>query len=80
MKKHTFKLVISLLTVSVLSACTGNKTQTDADNLSVGSVEDITLPPQTITGRKEVKERNPEETISFDEWRKRRIEELKQDQ
>lgn len=60
-----------------LSACVGGKKATAdevAANKDVAS-QDITRPPQTIVGRKEVEEQNPEETISFDEWRKKRLEE-----
>ncbi len=67
--------MIYLLLGLTLCACGGNKKEAVAE-----PVEDITRPPQTIVGREEVQERNPDETISFDEWRKRRLEELKKQQ
>ncbi len=64
---------------ATLVACGGNK-KAPADPETGEPIADITRPPQTIVGRKEVQERNPEETISFDEWRKRRLEEQRQQQ
>lgn len=65
----------------MLSACAGKKAATNTDSTNSakqGTVADITRPPQMIKGEKEVvEESNPDETISYDEWRKRREAELK---
>ncbi len=71
------KAALILLTVFLVSACGGNK-KAPVENGQ--PVADITRPPETIVGREEVQERNPEETVSFDEWRKRRVEELRRQQ
>lgn len=71
-------LLISLLGLT-LSACGGNKRASTAPDTGQPTA-DITRPPKTIVGREEVQERNPEETVSFDEWRKRRLEEQKKQQ
>lgn len=68
---------ISLIAASclVLSACGGSKktpVQVDAANST-----DITRPPVIVKDEKAVEaEKNPEETISFDEWKKKRDAEL----
>lgn len=67
------KMVLGLFVGLALSACGGGSKKVAAEPVEPG--QDITRPPQTIVGREEVKERNPDETISFDEWRKRRLEE-----
>lgn len=72
-------LVLSFTLSITLGACGGNK-KAVAENATEGATSDITRPPQTIVGRQEVQERNPEETISFDEWRKRRLEEQRKQQ
>ncbi len=69
---------VTIVVVSLaLSACAGGKknNSTEANGAEKAVSQDITRPPQTIVGRQEQQEQNPEETISFDEWRKKRLEE-----
>lgn len=73
------KNALALIFCATLAACGGNK-KAPIDAETGEPTADITRPPQTIVGRIEVQERNPEETISFDEWRKRRLEEQRQQQ
>ena len=70
--------LLALIAVSI-SACGGSSKKNE---VAKTQGPDITRPPQTIEGetRQPVQERSPEETISFDEWRKRRLEELKKQQ
>ena len=82
--KTTKQFVPAIIVVSMslaLSACAGKKKQeaqatAQTQAAQPAATQDITRPPQTIVGRKEVKQRNPDETISFDEWRKKRLEEI----
>ncbi len=78
------KLVLLMSVTMTVSACGANKKGVANSSASSGgaavATSDITLPPNTIEGRVEAKQRDPEETISFDEWRKRRIQELEKEQ
>lgn len=67
----TLVLALSL----TVSACGLIKKSPEANPEAKEVVADITRPPETIVGRKEVEARDPDETISFDEWRKRRLKE-----
>ncbi len=70
--------IFALLLVG-LTACGGNKKPAEVAKDTV----DITRPPQTIDGnvsQAPVQERSPDETISFDEWRKRRLQEIQEQQ
>lgn len=72
---------ICLLIVSslLLSACAGKSVKANADEAAkVEPVGDITRPPKLVTGsdRGVAEETNPSETISYDEWRRRREAEL----
>ncbi|GAA6140077.1 hypothetical protein NBRC116583_38240 [Arenicella sp. 4NH20-0111] len=77
-KRSLAPLTLILAFSLTLSACGGFKKDKPALAESKQPSVDITRPPETIVGRKEVEERDPEETISFDEWRKRRLEEQKE--
>lgn len=70
--------LVSFFVASTLMGCAGNKKSTSDEQLAKQG-PDITRPPQTIgtQDRQVAEERNPDETISFDEWRKKRLEELK---
>jgi len=69
-------ITLVVLAVTLLTACAGKKTTTEAAETK-DAVADITRPPQTVKREREVvEETNPDETISFDEWRKRRQAEL----
>jgi len=69
------KLLIVTVVLTTLVACGGGR-KAPVDPETGNTVSDITQPPQTIVGRQdEVQVRDPEETVSFDEWRKRRLEE-----
>jgi len=69
-------ITLAVLAVTLLTACAGKKTTTEATQTKE-TVADITRPPQTVKREREVvEETNPDETISFDEWRKRRQAEL----
>lgn len=65
----------TLLTCLVLSACGGKKESVDGE-----PVTDITRPPQTVKDAAEEvqQETNPDETISYDEWRRRRQQEAEE--
>lgn len=87
--KHKFsKIGLSMQSLTVLLMCSmvvacGGKAAKATENglaQSGATKADITRPPQTIVGRKVVKESNPDETISYDEWRAKRLEELERQQ
>jgi len=67
-------IILILFASASLSACAGRS----AEPVSSESVEDITRPPQMVKAeqREVIEESDPEETISFDEWRRQRQAEL----
>lgn len=61
------------LTCLVLSACGGNKKP--AAEAEIANTSDITRPPAVVKGRLPVEaESDPDETISYDEWKRKRDE------
>jgi len=77
-RKKVGTTIMSLIVASALVGCGGNKKAADPEAVAKQG-PDITRPPQTIgtqDNKPVVEERNPDETISFDEWRKKRLEEL----
>ncbi len=69
-------VILMLFAGMMLSACAGKKTKANSSE-SEQPVADITRPPQMVRAEQEVvEESDPDETISFDEWRKRRQAEL----
>lgn len=66
-------LIVIMVSV-VLSACGGkNKSVAkQAEESKVTTTSDITRPPAVIKEVTVEEESNPDETISFDEWRRRR--------
>ena len=72
----TIRVTTLLFACLVISACGGKKTIT-----SEGPITDITRPPTTVKGVEEQnqEETNPDETVSYDEWRRRRQKEAERD-
>lgn len=69
------KVGLLAITCLTLSACGGNrKVASEAD---VANASDITRPPLIAKNRvPEETEKNPDETISYDEWKRRKDAEL----
>ncbi len=71
--KKRIKLTVALFCIASLSACStigklGSK-EAKADD---APVVDITRPPEMIVNTKDdAVEGNPDETVSFDEWKKK---------
>lgn len=72
------KVGLLALTCFTLSACGGNrKAASEAD---IANTSDITRPPLIAKNRlPEEAEKNPDETVSYDEWKRRRDAELAKD-
>ena len=69
------KVSIIGLTCFVLSACGGNRKP--AEDAVAANSPDITRPPSIVKNRLPSETvKNPDETISFDEWKKKRDAEL----
>lgn len=69
------RVAILVFTCLLFSACGGKK-----ETISEEPVVDITRPPQTVKDAAkpaQEEETNPDETISYDEWRRRREQEAK---
>ena len=77
--KNTVKGLMVIVLAFSLSACGGGK-----KNKSVAEQgPDITRPPETIGTQRQAapaQQRDPDEAISFDEWRKQRLKELEEEQ
>jgi len=73
MKLKTFYLLIGLLVISgSLSACGGKRAKAEKNTEQVAT-GDITQPPSVVKEVVEPEaERDGTETISYDEWRKKR--------
>jgi hypothetical protein len=72
---NILKVSLIGLTCFVLSACGGNKKP--AEEAAVANGSDITRPPSIVKDRLPSETvKNPDETISFDEWKKKRDAEL----
>lgn len=71
-KKNTImKSLILILLCIATSACGGSKKSPDTTNVVKGS--DITRPPVVVKNNRAIEaEKDPEETISFDEWKRQR--------
>lgn len=71
---NSFKLIGAALLCFTMTACAGSKKVAEPTE----PVADITRPPQMVSNDPQVavEESNPDETISYDEWRKRREAEL----
>jgi hypothetical protein len=70
--KLLIKLAITLFFVTAFSSCStiGKLTSGKAQKEATPS-EDITRPPQMVVNTKDdAVERNPDETVSYDEWQK----------
>ena len=77
-RKKIDTILLLLFLATALIGCGGNKKAAETEVVAKQG-PDITRPPQTIgtqEDRQVVEERNPDETISFDEWRKKRLKEL----
>jgi len=72
----TSKLILVIALTGLVTACGGKKpAPVDVD---VANTKDITRPPSiTLNRAPQETETNPDETISYDEWRRRREAELK---
>jgi hypothetical protein len=76
--KRRLKTVFLIVLLGSLAACGGKKARDSADlakevSSSAGTQSDITRPPEVIKEvQNQEQETNPDETISFDEWRRRR--------
>ena len=68
------RVAVLVFTCLMFSACGGKK-----ETISEEPVTDITRPPQTVkdAAKPAQEETNPDETISYDEWRRRREREAK---
>ena len=68
-------VLVLLLAVAIgVSSCAGKRATDSKSEKAAKQVEqiDITRPPQTIGAEREiVVEQNPNETISFEEWKRR---------
>lgn len=63
------------LTCLIISACGSKKIP--ADEAEVANTSDITRPPSIVKNRKPAEsESNPNETISYDDWKRRRDAEI----
>lgn len=68
MNKTPYKIIVCTALLLFISACGGKAAKKE----TVESTEDITRPP-TISGTiVREKEKDPEETVSFDRWKKDR--------
>lgn len=65
------KLLLCLLVAAFLSACGAKKLA--PEEATTANTKDITRPPTVVKTQAPVEsESNPDETISYDEWRRRR--------
>lgn len=89
MNKNSLKILVILLAATQIAACAGGaKKAAGADSDKASSADpqktaptDMTRPPVTIgTQNRVVVESNPDETISFDEWKKQQEVEKSADQ
>jgi len=76
MTTRVIPAAVSVFICLIVGACGGKK-----ESVAEVPVEDITRPPQTVLGgaKKVQEETNPDETISYDEWRRRREQEAEGD-
>jgi len=77
--KNITKGVLVIVLAFSLSACGGAKKNKNVAEQG----PDITRPPQTIGTKRQAapaQQRDPDEAISFDEWRKQRLKELEEEQ
>lgn len=73
-----YKPIPIFLAALLIAACGGKAAKQTAD-AEAKSTEDITRPPVFVKEvDKPAVESNPDETISYDEWRKRREDEQRQ--
>lgn len=71
---NILKVSLIGLTCLILSACGGNKKP--AADVEIANASDITRPPAVVKDRLPVEaESDPDETISYDEWKRKRDEE-----
>lgn len=66
MNKTPYKVIVSIALLLLVSACGGKAAKKE----TVESTEDITRPPKISSEIVREKEKNPEETVSFDRWKK----------
>lgn len=75
-KKTMLKIGLVALTCFTLSACGGKRAPVDAANAE--NTPDITRPPKVAKNEVPVEvEKNPDETVSYDEWKRQREAQLK---
>lgn len=67
--------VVGLLCLSALSACAKKASVAEAAAGKATPTTDITRPPELVVDQsKAVQEQDPDETISYDKWRKKQVE------
>ena len=67
--------LLSLLCLLSLSACAKKASIAEADAATAVPATDITRPPKLVVDKsKQADEQDPEQTISYDKWRKEQAE------
>ena len=71
---HIFRTsLILIVSLTLLSACSLKRGKNEVAAEPAAPTGDITRPPEVVAANKPLEEEgNPDETISFDEWRKKR--------